>query len=95
VGAVPVPGEPGERWRKRARHQARSCSTGAGAPWAAGAAPRTWLSCRSPLGTVDGSLRVTVQGEVIEQSFGEENLCFRTLQRFTAGEHRMLWVGLQ
>jgi phosphoenolpyruvate carboxylase len=36
-------------------------------------------------------LRVTVQGEVIEQSFGEEQLCFRTLQRFTAAtlEHGM------
>ncbi|GJP55618.1 hypothetical protein CLOM_g14568 [Closterium sp. NIES-68] len=37
-----------------------------------------------PPGTVNGGLRVTVQGEVIEQSFGEEHLCFRTLQRFTA-----------
>jgi phosphoenolpyruvate carboxylase len=32
-----------------------------------------------------------VQGEVIEHSFGEEHLCFRTLQRFTAAtlEHGM------
>ncbi|KAG8499323.1 hypothetical protein CXB51_005887 [Gossypium anomalum] len=32
-----------------------------------------------------------VQGEVIEQSFGEEHLCFRTLQHFTAAtlEHGM------
>ncbi|ONM54188.1 phosphoenolpyruvate carboxylase3 [Zea mays] len=44
-----------------------------------------------PPDTIHGSLRVTVQGEVIEQSFGEEHLCFRTLQRFTAAtlEHGM------
>lgn len=43
------------------------------------------------LSTVNGSLRVTIQGEVIEKSFGEEELCFRTLQRFTAAtlEHGM------
>nr|AVN87068.1 phosphoenolpyruvate carboxylase 1 [Selenicereus undatus] len=37
-----------------------------------------------PPNTINGALRVTVQGEVIEESFGEENLCFRTLQRYTA-----------
>lgn len=44
-----------------------------------------------PLDTIHGSLRVTVQGEVIEQSFGEQHLCFRTLQRSTAAtlEHGM------
>lgn len=43
------------------------------------------------LSAVNGSLRVTIQGEVIEKSFGEEELCFRTLQRFTAAtlEHGM------
>lgn len=34
--------------------------------------------------TIHGSsLRVTVQWQVLEQSFGEEQLCFRTLQEFT------------
>ncbi|KAK5840105.1 hypothetical protein PVK06_008979 [Gossypium arboreum] len=44
-----------------------------------------------PPKTIHGSLRVIVQGEVIEQSFGEEHLCFRTLQRFIAAtiEHGM------
>jgi phosphoenolpyruvate carboxylase len=44
-----------------------------------------------PPDTIRGSLRVTVQGEVIERSFGEEHLCFRTLQRYTAAtlEHGM------
>lgn len=51
-----------------------------------GGGPTHLAILSQPPGTVDGSLRVTVQGEVIEQSFGEENLCFRTLQRFTAGE---------
>ncbi|KAG8482999.1 hypothetical protein CXB51_021863 [Gossypium anomalum] len=44
-----------------------------------------------PPETIHGSLHVTVQGEVIEQSFGEEHLCFRTLQRLTTAtlEHGM------
>ncbi|XP_058776842.1 phosphoenolpyruvate carboxylase-like [Vicia villosa] len=44
-----------------------------------------------PPDTIHGSFCVTVQGEVIKQSFGEEHLCFRTLQRFPAAtqEHRM------
>ncbi|MFS8014763.1 putative phosphoenolpyruvate carboxylase [Helianthus anomalus] len=35
-----------------------------------------------------------VQGEVIEQSFSEEHLCFRTLQRFCAAtlEHAGLFL---
>jgi len=36
-----------------------------------------------PPHTINGSLWVTIQGEVMEQSFGEEHLCFRTLQSFT------------
>ncbi|CAN6163795.1 unnamed protein product [Urochloa humidicola] len=44
-----------------------------------------------PPKTINGSIRVTVQSEVIEHSFGEEHLCFRTLERFTAAtlEHGM------
>ncbi|KVH88808.1 Phosphoenolpyruvate carboxylase [Cynara cardunculus var. scolymus] len=44
-----------------------------------------------PPDMIHGSLCVTVQGEVIEQSFGEERLCFRTLQWFMAAtiEHGM------
>eukprot|EP00475_Leptophrys_vorax_P002830 TRINITY_DN11602_c0_g1_i1.p2 TRINITY_DN11602_c0_g1~~TRINITY_DN11602_c0_g1_i1.p2 ORF type:complete len:852 (-),score=93.10 TRINITY_DN11602_c0_g1_i1:159-2348(-) len=49
-----------------------------------GGGPTHLAILSQPPGSVDGSLRVTVQGEVIEQSFGEEHLCFRTLQRFTA-----------
>lgn len=51
-----------------------------------GGGPTHLAVLSQPAGTVNGSLRVTVQGEVIEQSFGEEHLCFRTLQRFTAGQ---------
>ncbi|RZC85070.1 hypothetical protein C5167_047856 [Papaver somniferum] len=35
-----------------------------------------------PPDTIQGSLRVIFQEEVMEQSFGEEHLCFRTLQRY-------------
>ncbi|XP_051223627.1 phosphoenolpyruvate carboxylase 1 [Lolium perenne] len=56
-----------------------------------GGGPSHLAILSQPPNTVNGSLRVTVQGEVIEKAFGEENLCFRTLQRFTAAtlEHGM------
>ncbi|KAF5756418.1 putative pyruvate/Phosphoenolpyruvate kinase-like domain superfamily [Helianthus annuus] len=56
-----------------------------------GGGPAHLAILSQPPDTIHGSLRVTVQGEVIEQSFGEGNLCFRTLQRFTAAtlEHGM------
>ncbi|XP_022848490.1 phosphoenolpyruvate carboxylase-like [Olea europaea var. sylvestris] len=56
-----------------------------------GGGPTHLAILSQPPDTINGSLRVTVQGEVIEQSFGEEHMCFRTLQRFTAAtlEHGM------
>nr|BAC19851.1 phosphoenolpyruvate carboxylase [Eleocharis vivipara] len=56
-----------------------------------GGGPSHLAILSQPPNTINGSLRVTIQGEVIEQSFGEEHLCFRTLQRFTAAtlEHGM------
>ncbi|KAL0906835.1 hypothetical protein M5K25_025361 [Dendrobium thyrsiflorum] len=56
-----------------------------------GGGPTHLAILSQPPDTIHGSLRVTVQGEVIEQSFGEEHLCFRTLQRFTTAtlEHGM------
>ncbi|KAH6775401.1 phosphoenolpyruvate carboxylase 1 [Perilla frutescens var. hirtella] len=56
-----------------------------------GGGPTHLAILSQPPDTIHGSLRVTVQGEVIEQSFGEDHLCFRTLQRYTAAtlEHGM------
>ncbi|KAI3847491.1 hypothetical protein MKX03_029198 [Papaver bracteatum] len=56
-----------------------------------GGGPTHLAILSQPPDTINGSLRVTVQGEVIEQSFGEEHLCFRALQRYTAAtlEHGM------
>nr|CAA60626.1 phosphoenolpyruvate-carboxylase [Vanilla planifolia] len=56
-----------------------------------GGGPTHLAILSQPPDTINGSLRVTVQGEVIEQCFGEERLCFRTLQRYTAAtlEHGM------
>lgn len=56
-----------------------------------GGGPTHLAILSQPPDTIHGSLRVTIQGEVIEQSFGEEHLCFRTLQRFIAAtlEHGM------
>nr|AAX98688.3 C4 phosphoenolpyruvate carboxylase [Echinochloa crus-galli] len=56
-----------------------------------GGGPTHLAILSQPPNTINGSLRVTIQGEVIEHSFGEEHLCFRTLQRFTAAtlEHGM------
>ncbi len=45
----------------------------------------THMAIRSqPSGTIQGSLRVTVQGEIIEQQFGEPEVCFRTLDVYTS-----------
>ncbi|PNT72884.1 hypothetical protein BRADI_2g50380v3 [Brachypodium distachyon] len=56
-----------------------------------GGGPTHLAILSQPPETIHGSLRVTAQGEVIEKSFGEEYLCFRTLERFTAAtlEHGM------
>lgn len=56
-----------------------------------GGGPTHLAILSQPPETIHGCLRVTVQGEVIEQSFGEDHLCFRTLQRYTAAtlEHGM------
>ncbi|CAN6194913.1 unnamed protein product [Urochloa humidicola] len=56
-----------------------------------GGGPTHLAILSQPPKTINGSIRVTVQGEVIEHSFGEEHLCFRTLERFTAAtlEHGM------
>lgn len=56
-----------------------------------GGGPTHLAILSQPPDTIHGSLRVTVQGEVIEQFFGEEHLCFRTLQRITSAtlEHGM------
>lgn len=56
-----------------------------------GGGPTHLAILSQPPDTIQGSVRVTIQGEVIEQSFGEQHLCFRTLQRYTAAtlEHGM------
>lgn len=56
-----------------------------------GGGPTHLAILSQPPDTIHGSLRVTVQGEVIEHSFGEDHLCFTTLQRYTAAtlEHGM------
>lgn len=56
-----------------------------------GGGPTHLAILSQPPDTIHGSLRVTIQGEVIEQSFGEEKLCFKTLERYTVAtlEHGM------
>nr|AIR93775.1 phosphoenolpyruvate carboxylase [Kalanchoe fedtschenkoi] len=57
-----------------------------------GGGPTHLAILSQPADTIQGSLRVTIQGEVIERSFGEAQLCFKTLQRYTAAtlEHGMI-----
>jgi len=50
------------------------------------------LAIRSqPAGTVNGKLRITVQGEIIEHSFADQHVCFRTLDLYTSAtlEHSL------
>nr|AVN87069.1 phosphoenolpyruvate carboxylase 2 [Selenicereus undatus] len=49
-----------------------------------GGGPTHLTLLSQPPDTINGSLRVTVQGEVIEQSFAEEHMCLKTLERYTA-----------
>ncbi|WIA14756.1 hypothetical protein OEZ85_003241 [Tetradesmus obliquus] len=45
----------------------------------------THMAIRSqPPATIKGKLRVTIQGETIEQQFGEREVCFRTLDLYTS-----------
>ena len=68
--------------RANMRFQSR-CSTVAVAVWD-GAAGRLRLAIRSqPPGSVDGTLRVTEQGEMIQAKFGLPGIALRTLEVYT------------
>ena len=56
-----------------------------------GGGPAHIAMLSQPPGTVNGSIRVTVQGEVIESDFGERENCFHTLDLYTASvlEHSL------
>eukprot|EP00191_Tetraselmis_sp_GSL018_P019798 CAMPEP_0177591956 /NCGR_PEP_ID=MMETSP0419_2-20121207/8289_1 /TAXON_ID=582737 /ORGANISM="Tetraselmis sp., Strain GSL018" /LENGTH=977 /DNA_ID=CAMNT_0019082763 /DNA_START=149 /DNA_END=3082 /DNA_ORIENTATION=- len=49
-----------------------------------GGAPAHLAVLSQPKGSINGKLRVTVQGEIIEQQFGEKEICFRTLDLYTS-----------
>lgn len=38
-----------------------------------------------PPGTIQGTMRVTIQGEIITHQFGQAEVCFRTLDLYTSG----------
>mmetsp|Transcript_17993 Transcript_17993/g.44651 ORF Transcript_17993/g.44651 Transcript_17993/m.44651 type:complete len:999 (+) Transcript_17993:195-3191(+) len=56
-----------------------------------GGGPSHLAIMSQPPATINGRLRVTVQGEVIEQNFGEHENCFHTLDMYTAAtlEHSL------
>jgi len=56
-----------------------------------GGGPSHLAIMSQPPATINGRLRVTVQGEVIEQNFGEHENCFHTLDLYTAAtlEHTL------
>jgi phosphoenolpyruvate carboxylase len=49
-----------------------------------GGGPTHLAILSQPPNTINGSIRVTVQGEVLEQQFGEEEAAFRTLDLYTS-----------
>ena len=57
-----------------------------------GGGPAHLAILSQPAGTINGRLRVTIQGEIIETDFGEHEMCFRTLDLYTAAtlEHSLL-----
>ncbi len=72
--------------RRRGTPASRSrCSTRAAARRrAAAGAPNTW-SRAAPAGTIRGVLRLTEQGEVVNQSYGLRPIAMRTLERTLRG----------
>ena len=56
-----------------------------------GGGPSHLAIMSQPPATINGRLRVTVQGEVIEQNFGEHENCFHTMDLYTAAtlEHTL------
>lgn len=48
-----------------------------------GGAPAHLAVLSQPPGTIRGTIRVTVQGEVVEQQFGETEIAFRTMDLYT------------
>ncbi|KAK9845098.1 hypothetical protein WJX74_010567 [Apatococcus lobatus] len=49
-----------------------------------GGGPTHLAVLSQPPGTIKGKLRVTIQGEVVEQQFGEQEVAFRTLDLYTS-----------
>lgn len=49
-----------------------------------GGAPAHLAVLSQPPGTINGTIRVTVQGEVVEQQFGEKEIAFRTMDLYTS-----------
>ncbi|CAK0740175.1 hypothetical protein CVIRNUC_001230 [Coccomyxa viridis] len=49
-----------------------------------GGGPTHLAILSQPPGTIKGRLRVTIQGETLEQQFGEQEVCFRTLDLYTS-----------
>ena len=49
-----------------------------------GGGPTHLAILSQPPGTIGGRLRVTIQGETVEQQFGEREVCFRTLDLYTS-----------
>jgi phosphoenolpyruvate carboxylase len=49
-----------------------------------GGGPTHLAILSQPPGTIGGRLRVTIQGETCEQQFGEQEVCFRTLDLYTS-----------
>lgn len=49
-----------------------------------GGGPTHLAILSQPPGTIGGRLRVTIQGETVEQQFGEKEVCFRTLDLYTS-----------
>ena len=52
-----------------------------------GGGPSHLAIMSQPPATINGRLRVTVQGEVIEQNFGEHENCFHTLDLYLSLIH--------
>ena len=68
-----------------ARHGVRlTLFHGRGGTVGRGGGPTHLAILSQPPGTIGGRMRVTIQGETVEQQFGEKEVCFRTLDLYTS-----------
>ena len=84
LGSLQGAGRDRRRLQRSTASRSR-CSTAAAAASDGAADRRTWRIQSQPPGSIDGTLRVTEQGEMIQALFGLPDIAVRTMEVYTTG----------